>query len=187
MVGHLSFAALGVVMAAAVAAVTENSIALPGDLTPRGLGALGTALILLALLYPLRKRKLLRWGTMRQWLAAHEALGTVGPLVLVVHSGMHFDNTVAALAEGLAVLMMFSGFVGRSFYRGVASDLGGLRTELEREGLCGVDLEERLGLAAGASQLLSRWRVVHYPLTAAFHVAAISHILTVFYYGGLLL
>jgi hypothetical protein len=184
MLFHLAFSVAGLLLAVVVAAAAEQLVAHPGSMARRVIGLLGFLILLAVLLYPLRKRKIIRWGAMRRWLEVHEALGMAGPLITLVHSGLHLHNPIAVLAEVLALVTMFSGFAGRSLHQEVKSGLSGLRAELKAQGLSPDEIEERLVLVAGASTLLSRWRMVHYPLTAALYTAALFHIVGVFYYGG---
>ena len=181
---HLLVSTGALLLAVALAAATEGTIAHPGSGVRRAIGSAGFLLLLAVLLYPLRKRKIIRWGSMKRWLAVHEMLGVAGPLVVLVHSGLHVHNPVALLAEVLALLTMFSGFAGRSLYQGVRAGLGATRSEYASAGLSREAIEERLAWAAGASDVLSRWRMVHYPLNAGMYTAALFHIVGVFYYGG---
>ena len=78
------------------------------------LGYIGTALMALALLYPLRKRwrPLRRIGSSGVWFDLHLMGGTIGPLYILLHSALNLYNWVA-IALWAFVAVMLSGAVGR--------------------------------------------------------------------------
>jgi hypothetical protein len=93
------------------------------------LGIVGGSMMLLLLLYPLRKR--LAWlgalGSVRVWFEAHIVLGLLGPLLVLYHSNFSLGapNSNAALIAML--LVATSGLFGRHFYTRVHSGLHGRR------------------------------------------------------------
>ena len=64
------------------------------------LGIIGGSMMLLLLLYPLRKR-FVRWtaiGSVKSWFRIHMILGIVGPVAVIFHSGFQlgsFNSTIA--------------------------------------------------------------------------------------------
>jgi hypothetical protein len=117
------------------------------------LGIVGTFLILMLLLYPLRKRfRLLKnIGPVRNWFRVHMMLGGVGPLSVLYHSNfmMGSVNSTAALVSML--LVSGSGLVGRFLYSKIHHGLYGRRTNL-KELLASVKLSTKE--AGGAAQFV---------------------------------
>ena len=81
------------------------------------LGPIGTILLLLSLLYSLRKRKLIRAGSPKSLLALHESLAWAGSLCLVLHSGIHFSAVLPWLALGAMLIVVASGLTGAVLLR----------------------------------------------------------------------
>jgi Fe-S-cluster-containing hydrogenase component 2 len=78
------------------------------------LGYVGSALILLSLVHPLRKRwrRLQRLGSGAAWFDLHVLGGTLGPLTIVLHSAFHLANWVAIALWAFATVVV-SGLAGR--------------------------------------------------------------------------
>jgi Fe-S-cluster-containing hydrogenase component 2 len=87
---------------------------LAGSPLSLALGYAGSALILLALVHPLRKRWpwLRRVGRGSAWFDLHVVGGTLGPLYIVLHSAFHLYNWVAIAVWAFAAVVA-SGLVGR--------------------------------------------------------------------------
>jgi electron transport protein HydN len=89
------------------------------------LGYLGSALMLLALLYPLQSR--LGWFqealSRRSWLFLHLWVGLAGATLTTYHTSLKFDRW-AGLATAAMWLVIFTGAVGRFLYGRVHSGLG---------------------------------------------------------------
>ncbi len=80
-------------------------------------GMTGTAMMLLMLLYTLRKRVGIfkRLGTLRTWLDAHIFFGVVGPAFIVLHTSFKAEGLVA-LSFWSMIVVAASGVAGRYFY-----------------------------------------------------------------------
>jgi hypothetical protein len=105
------------------------------------LGIIGGVLMLLLLVYPLKKR--VRWmrglGSTQQWFQLHMVFGVVGPVAIMFHSNFRLGsmNSTSALFAMLAVA--FSGLVGRYLYSGIHRGLYGRRSELAELTLASAD------------------------------------------------
>jgi len=127
-----------------------------GYLTPQagagyGLGLIGTAIMLLLLLYPLRKRwrLLQRFGAVPSWFRVHMILGIVGPVCIALHCGMRPGAANSRIALLAMLLVVASGIVGRYLYAQIHHGLYGSRATV---------VELSLELAASRSRLVeSRW------------------------------
>jgi len=89
----------------------------PGGATGHALGIFGSALMILMLLYSVRKRVpgLRRFGAPRLWLQFHILCGIVGPLFVILHSSFKVQGLVA-LSFWSMIIVALSGFVGRYLY-----------------------------------------------------------------------
>jgi hypothetical protein len=96
------------------------------------LGIIGGSLMLLLLLYPVRKRVrfMRRWGSVRGWFQLHMVLGVVGPVLVMFHSNFELGSTNSTLALSAMLAVAFSGLVGRYLYSRIHHGLYGRRAEL---------------------------------------------------------
>jgi hypothetical protein len=90
----------------------------PGGSWGKAYGIAGTALMVLMLSYPLRKRTRTfgKAGTLRSWLIFHIFCGVIGPLLIVLHTSFKFKGLVA-LSFWSMVVVALSGVLGRYLYR----------------------------------------------------------------------
>lgn len=92
-------------------------------LTPRSgtgywLGIAGSVLMLLLLLYPLRKRirSLRVIGTVRFWFRAHMILGVCGSLLILWHANFRLGSINSNVALAAMLVVATSGLCGRYLY-----------------------------------------------------------------------
>jgi len=82
------------------------------------LGIIGGSLMLLLLLYPLRKR--VRWlgfmGSVKAWFQVHMVLGILGPLCILYHSNFSFGAVNSNIALFCMLTVSGSGLIGRYLY-----------------------------------------------------------------------
>jgi predicted membrane channel-forming protein YqfA (hemolysin III family) len=100
--------------------------------TPIGLmyGTIGFVLCYFLAYFGIRKRAYRsRFGTLEQWLQAHIYLGVLALVVLVLHTGGRFNDTIAVATLVLVAIVVVSGIVGAVFYVTVPR----LLTEVESE------------------------------------------------------
>lgn len=126
----------------------------------RGLvyGVTGTAMMLLMLLYSLRKRArfLRRWGPVRVWLDLHIYLGVMGPLLVILHTSFKVQGLVA-LSFWSMIAVAASGVLGRYLYSQV--------------------LRHRSGEALERFQrLFHYWHVFHKPFAVVMYLFMIVHV-----------
>ncbi len=108
-----------------------------GYLTPEEgygywLGITGGSLMLLLLVYPLRKRlRLLRGiGPVAFWFRLHMIAGIIGPLLVVIHANFKFGSLNATIALTSMLLVAFSGLIGRYLYGKLHKGLYGQRAQV---------------------------------------------------------
>jgi hypothetical protein len=123
-----------VVMLAATAWVIRNAdFYSPGKGIGYVLGATGASLMVLLLLYPVRKRvRFMRdWGALKHWFRLHMLAGVIGPVLVLFHSTFHIGSFNAGIALFSMVLVASSGFVGRFLYREIHHGLYGAKANVE--------------------------------------------------------
>jgi hypothetical protein len=97
------------------------------------LGIVGGSLMLLLLLYPLRKRmrNLRALGTVAFWFRAHMILGIFGPILVLLHANFRLGSINSNVALVAMVVVAISGVVGRYLYGRIHRGLYGQKAELE--------------------------------------------------------
>ncbi len=98
----------------------------PGSDLAVVLGISGVVLLVIGMLYPMRKRWrwLARIGSSAAWFDLHIAGGVLGPLYVTLHSSLKLDNWVS-LAFWSMMLVVLSGIIGRYLYTQVPALLHG--------------------------------------------------------------
>jgi hypothetical protein len=108
----------------------------PGGTAGWPLGVIGSSMMVVMLVYTVRKRVRLfrRWGALGRWLDVHIYLGVVGPLLVVLHSSFKVHGLVA-LSFWSMIAVAVSGVLGRYLYLQIPRTRAG-------EELALVDLEK---------------------------------------------
>ncbi len=91
-----------------------------------GVGILGSFMIVLLLLYSLRKRMrvLQRAGELRIWLRYHIFLGVAGPILITLHTAFKVGGLVSVSYWSM-VAVALSGFFGRYLYQQIPRNVLG--------------------------------------------------------------
>jgi hypothetical protein len=89
----------------------------PGGTTGHALGIVGSSLMIVMLLYSVRKRvkPLRRLGRLASWLDFHIFCGVVGPLLVIFHTSFKVNGLVA-LSFWSMIAVALSGVLGRYLY-----------------------------------------------------------------------
>jgi len=122
-----------------------------GGSTGHKLGLVGSSMMLLMLLYSVRKRvgALRRLGPLGRWLDVHIFLGVFGPLLVVLHSSFKVQGLVA-LSFWSMIVVAASGVLGRYLYLQIPRTRAG-----EERALAELEAEDR----DLSEQLRSRFRL----------------------------
>jgi hypothetical protein len=150
----------------------------------RYLGIPGTLLILGSTAYSLRKRKLIKSGHPAQLLRLHELLAWLGSLLVLVHAGIHFNAILGWLAVAAMLINVISGLTGKSLLDRSRRRLEDAHKRMRQHGLSAEELEERTYWDSLTFDTVKQWRVIHFPITLAFAVLALAHIVAVFLFWG---
>lgn len=146
----------------------------------RWLGIPGTLMILASLAYSLRKRKLIRSGQPIKLLRLHEYLAWAGSLLVLVHAGIHFNSILAWLATGAMLINVASGLTGKFLLDRSRRRLDEARQRMRAQGLTTEQQAERSYWDSLTFDTVKQWRSVHFPITLAFAVLALAHIVSAF-------
>ena len=108
------------------------------------LGIIGGSLMLLLLLYPMRKKmRLMRnWGSIKPWFKLHMIMGIVGPIMILFHSNFSLGSANSTLALVAMLIVAGSGLIGRFFYTKIHYGLYGRHANHE-------ELKEHLNISKG--------------------------------------
>jgi hypothetical protein len=145
----------------------------------RYLGIVGTGLILLSFLYSMRKRRLISVGRPQTLLTLHESLTWLGAMMILVHAGVHVFAILPWLALAAMMVTLISGMTGKYLLARSQRFLADKRTEHERRGLSGEALEKALFWDAATLDVIRQWRTVHLPITLAFGILSLVHIVSI--------
>ena len=146
----------------------------------RWLGIPGTLLILSSFLYSMRKRKLISFGKPKHLLTLHETLTWLGALMILVHAGIHIYAILPWLALIAMLVNVVSGMTGKYLLDRSRKFLAEKKELYTQQGLAGDEIEKKLFWDATTFDLMKQWRKVHLPITLAFAVLALTHILSIF-------
>lgn len=150
----------------------------------RYLGIPGVILILVSLGHSLRKRGVIKRGDPVRFLRLHEWLAWAGSLLVLVHAGVHFNAVLAWLALAAMLVNIGSGLTGKFLLRRAQAWLKAARAELKEEGFSDADIKVRLHRDSLTVDLVRQWRRIHLPISLAFAVLALAHIVAVFIFWG---
>ena len=117
------------------------------------LGLVGGLMMLILLVYPLRKhvRFMQNWGRTKPWFLFHMAMGLGGPVLVLAHTNFHWGSMNAAICLLSMIMVAGSGIIGRYIYVAIHQDLTGQRLslgDLQRDaGFHGDEVHSRLAFA----------------------------------------
>ncbi len=146
----------------------------------RWLGIPGTLLILLSFLYSLRKRKKIGFGKPKTLLALHETMAWTGALMILVHAGIHIYTILPWLALAAMLINIISGMTGKYLLDRSRRFLADKKQFYLNKGLTEEEADRKMFWDATTYDLMKKWRAVHLPITLAFAVLGITHILSIF-------
>ena len=150
----------------------------------RYLGIVGTLLILFSFRYSLRKSKIIVSGNPVTLLRWHEYLAWLGSLLILVHAGIHFNSILGWLAVCAMLINIGSGLAGKFLLGRARKRMLEARQTMLRRGVPQAEFEERVYLDTLTFDAVKQWRAVHFPITLAFGVLALAHIIAIFLFWG---
>lgn len=145
----------------------------------RWLGIPGVILILLSFFYSMRKRKKISFGKPKTLLILHETLTWTGALMILVHAGIHIYTILPWLALLAMMINVISGMTGKYLLDRSRRFLADKKAFYLKQGLSEDAVEKKLFWDATTFDLMKKWRAVHLPITLAFAVLGITHIISI--------
>ena len=124
--------------------VSQGWVIKPGSGLGYYFGYVGGVMMLLMLLYPIRKHAgwARNWGPLRYWFMLHMVFGIGGPTLVLFHSTFHVKSLNAGVALYSMLLVAISGIVGRFIYKRIHQGLYGRKSNLD-DLQKAVDLNQR--------------------------------------------
>ena len=150
----------------------------------RYLGIPGTLLIILSFGYSLRKRKLISTGHPAQLLRWHERLAWLGSLLVLVHAGIHFNAILGWLAVAAMLVNVGSGLTGKFLLDRSRKKLEEAKQRMHQQGIPPEELDDKMYWDSLTFDVVKQWRAVHFPITLAFVVLALAHIIAIALFWG---
>jgi hypothetical protein len=182
----LPFFASLAALALALAALAVDGVLHVFDLlwVGRWLGIPGTLLIIGSTVYSLRKRKVIALSQPARLLRWHEGLAWAGSLLVLVHAGVHFNAILGWLAVWAMLVNVASGLTGKFLLARARRRMDAARLTLRERGLGEAELAERMYWDSMTFDAVRHWRAVHVPITFAFTVLALAHIVAIVLFWG---
>jgi hypothetical protein len=151
----------------------------------RWLGIPGLVFIVLSLAYSARKRHLIKQGSPSKYLRFHEYVAWLGSVMVLLHAGIHFGAVLPWFATLAMVTTVTSGLVGKYLLRRARETSRGRMDTLKASGdKSPEEIEQMLFSDAVAIEYMSRWRSIHFPITAAFAILTVGHLVSTFLFWG---
>ncbi|MDQ1362518.1 MAG: hypothetical protein QG652_378 [Pseudomonadota bacterium] len=150
----------------------------------RYLGIPGTLLIIVSLVYSLRKRKVIAAGNPKSLLNLHETGAWLGSLMVLLHAGIHFNAILPWLATIAMGVNVISGMVGKILLDRSRRHVQGQREHFQLRGMSRPEVEQSVFWDAVMLDVMTKWRKVHIPIFIVFAVLSLGHIISIFLFWG---
>jgi hypothetical protein len=150
----------------------------------RWLGIPGLILIFASLAYSARKRNLITQGAPRKFLMFHEFIAWLGSLMVLLHAGIHFGAVLPWFATLAMMTTVTSGLVGKYLLRRARETARERTVALHNSGKSAEEVEQLLFADAVVVEYMTRWRSIHFPITAAFAALVVGHLVSTFMFWG---
>ena len=110
-------------------------------------GIVGGSLMLLLILYPMRKRLhfMSRWQTVKFWFRLHMVFGVLGPVLIMMHSSYHLGSLNGRIALFSMLAVAISGLFGRYFYTRIHYGLYGRKATFASLKADSLELNRKIG------------------------------------------
>jgi hypothetical protein len=105
-------------------------------------------------------------------------------LLILVHAGIHFNSILGWLAVWAMLINIASGLTGKFLLARVRKRMEQARQTMLSQGMTQEQLQEHSYWDTMTFDVVKQWRAVHFPITLAFAVLGLGHILAVFLFWG---
>lgn len=151
----------------------------------RYLGIAGTLFFFFSFIYSARKKKLIATGPIKRFLQLHCHAGWIATLMILVHSGIHFNALLPWTATALMLIVTASGHVGQHLVRKFRSEAKLKKQQLGIDTPADDAADRELFWDSVTVRALDRWRTVHMPLVAFLVVLTLVHVVSILFFSNL--
>lgn len=148
----------------------------------RYLGVAGTAFVASSFGYSARKKKIVQKGSVRLFLRLHCNAGWIGTLMIVVHSGIHFNALLPWMATLFMMTVTASGHIGQYLVRKLREEVRMKKMETGIENDRNEDPEREHYWDSVTLKALEKWRAIHMPIVSVLLALCLLHILSVIFF-----
>ncbi len=112
----------------------------PAGYLGHAFGVIGSAMMIIMLLYSIRKRFSVfeGWGPLSSWLHGHIYLGIIGPLFIILHTSFKVSGLVAVSFWSM-IAVALSGVLGRYIYLQIPRTISG--TEMSLNDISEIEIQ----------------------------------------------
>lgn len=148
----------------------------------RFLGIAGTVLMAFSFGYSARKKSVIGHGSMNHFLRVHGHAGWIGTLLILVHSGVHFNALLPWMASALLMLVTASGHVGQYLVSRIREEVKWKKKQYGIGG-DGIDaLEQQHFRDALTLKAFAQWRFIHIPLVTFLLLLTFLHLASISFF-----
>jgi hypothetical protein len=147
----------------------------------RYIGFAGTAFLVFSFAYSARKSKVIRNGTLKFFLWLHCKAGWIGTLMILLHSGIHFNAALPWVATAFMLIVTGSGHVGQYLLKKVRDEV---KMKIKQLGLEVTDdnLDRQQYWDTLTVKTLEKWRTIHMPVVSILMALTLIHILSITFF-----
>jgi hypothetical protein len=117
-------------------------------------------------------------------LRQHEWVAWIGSLLVLVHAGIHFNAILGWLATVAMLVNVGSGLTGKYLLARSRRRVEEVRETLRQRGRAAAEFDENSYWDSLTFDAVKQWRVVHFPISLAFAVLSLAHIISIFLFWG---
>lgn len=154
------------------------------ELAGRYLGVAGTLFFLFSFIYSARKKKIIPTGPVKRFLQLHCNAGWIATLLILVHSGIHFNALLPWAATALMMIVTASGHVGQHLVRKFRSEAKLKKQQLGIDAPPDDGLDRELFWDSVTVKALDQWRTVHMPLVVFLVLLTLAHIASILVFSN---
>lgn len=149
-------------------------------------GVVGTITVVVSLGYVFRKRYLKKLSKMKVWLDLHVVTGSIGTVLILLHSEFHLRALLPSLTLIFMELVVASGVVGRYLISHITKQVSLEKMQVEKlrkDGFVQEEEDDLMVLVFSAS-IMKKWKMVHVQFTSVLTILTILHVISELYYRG---
>ena len=130
------------------------------------------------------KTQTISTGHPAQLLRWHERMAWLGSLLVLVHAGIHFNAILGWLAVAAMLVNVGSGLTGKFLLDRSRKKLEEAKQRMHQQGIPPEALDDKMYWDSLTFDAVKQWRAVHFPITLAFVVLALAHIIAIALFWG---